>query len=133
MEIEPHLVAAAISGIVAQRLVRRICMYCKVTYSATAAERVMLRSPEGKKTTLARGIGCTMCRGTGYYDRVGVFQLLEITDNMRELISRRPNPNDLYALARKEKMRTLEESALNLVATHETTLEEISYLIEYNS
>jgi type IV pilus assembly protein PilB len=133
MEIEPHLVAAAINGIVAQRLVRRICVYCKETYTATAAERVMLRSPEGKKTILARGIGCTMCRGTGYYDRVGVFQLLEITDNMRELISRRPNPNELYALARKEKMRTLEESALSLVATHETTLEEISYLIEYNS
>lgn len=132
MEIEPHLVAAAINGIVAQRLVRRICVYCKETYTATAAERAMLRSPEGKKVILARGTGCTMCRGTGYYDRVGVFQLLEITDNMRELISRRPNPNELYALARKEKMRTLEESALSLITTHETTLEEISYLIEYN-
>lgn len=133
MEIEPHLVAAALSGIVAQRLVRKICLYCSETYTANAAERALLKAPEGKKVILARGIGCTMCRGTGYYDRVGVFQLMEITDNMRELISRRPNPNELYALARRGKMRTLEESALSLVASHETTLEEISHLIEYNS
>ena len=129
MEIEPHLVAAALNGIVAQRLVRRICDYCKVQYSASAAERVILRAPEGKRIQLAHGLGCTMCRGTGYFDRVGVFQLLEITDSMRELISRRPNPNELYALARKDKVRTLEESAINLVTTQETTLEEVSYLL----
>lgn len=133
MEIEPHLVAAAINGIIAQRLVRKICIYCKEQYSATSAERAMLRSPEGRKVSLARGIGCTICRGTGYYDRVGVFQFLEITDTMRELISRRPNPNELYSLARQEKMRTLEESAVNLALTHQTSLEEISYLMEYNN
>lgn len=129
MEIEPHLVAAALNGIVAQRLVRKICVYCKEVYTANAAERAILNSPEGKKVQLARGSGCTMCRGTGYFDRVGVFQLLPITDNMRELISRRPNPNELYALARKDKVRTLEESALNLVNTQETTIEEVSYLL----
>ena len=55
--------------------------------------------------------------------------MLGITDSMRELISRRPNPNELYALARKDKVRTLEESAINLVTTQETTLEEVSYLL----
>jgi type II secretory ATPase GspE/PulE/Tfp pilus assembly ATPase PilB-like protein len=93
----------------------------------------MLRSPERRKVLLARGIGCTICRGTGYYDRVGIFQFLEITDNMRELISRRPNPNQLYSLVRREKMRTLEESAVNLALTHQTSLEEIVYLMEYNN
>lgn len=129
MEIEPHLVAAALNGIVAQRLVRRICLHCKETYLANAAERAILKVPEGRKLQLARGIGCTMCRGTGYFDRVGVFQLLPITDSMRELISKRPNPNELYALARRDKVHSLEESALNLVNSHETTIEEVGYLL----
>jgi type IV pilus assembly protein PilB len=129
MDIEPHLVAAALNGIVAQRLVRKICIYCKQTHRATAAERAILDIASDVSLTLAHGVGCTMCRGTGYYDRVGVFQLLLISDSLREIISRRPTPNELYAAAKREKLKTLEDSALSLVYNKQTTLEEISHLI----
>jgi type IV pilus assembly protein PilB len=132
MEIEPHLVAASVNGIIAQRLVRRICEFCKVDYQASISERVMLKVTEGKKVTLSKGLGCTFCRGSGYFDRVGLFQLLEITDNLRELISTRPNPRQLFQEARRTNMRTLSESALDLVLSRQTTLEEISFLINSN-
>jgi type IV pilus assembly protein PilB len=129
MDIEPHLVAASLNGIVAQRLVRKICVYCKQTHRATASERAILNVASDVSLTLAHGVGCAMCRGTGYFDRVGVFQLLLISDSLREVISRRPSPNELYAAAKREKLKTLEDSALRLVYNKQTTLEEISHLI----
>jgi type IV pilus assembly protein PilB len=129
MDIEPHLVAASLNGIVAQRLVRKICVYCKQTHRATASERAILKVASDVSLTLAHGVGCAMCRGTGYFDRVGVFQLLLISDSLREVISRRPSPNELYEAAKREKLKTLEDSALRLVYNKQTTLEEISHLI----
>ena len=129
MDIEPHLVAASLNGIVAQRLVRKICVYCKQTHRATASERAILNVASDVSLTLAHGVGCAMCRGTGYFDRVGVFQLLLISDSLREVISRRPSPNELYAAAKREKLKTLEDSAIRLVYNKQTTLEEISHLI----
>ena len=129
MDIEPHLVAASLNGIVAQRLVRKICVYCKQTHRATASERAILNVASDVSLTLAHGVGCAMCRGTGYFDRVGVFQLLLISDSLREVISRRPSPNELYAAAKREKLKTLEDSAIRLVYNRQTTLEEISHLI----
>ena len=129
MDIEPHLVAASLNGIVAQRLVRKICVYCKQTHRATASERAILKVASDVSLTLAHGVGCAMCRGTGYFDRVGVFQLLLISDSLREVISRRPSPNELYAAAKREKLKTLEDSAIRLVYNKQTTLEEISHLI----
>lgn len=129
MDIEPHLVAAALNGVVAQRLVRKICVYCKQNRKATAAERAILDISNDETLTLAYGVGCAICRGTGYFDRVGVFQLLLISDSLRELISKRPAPNELYAAAKREKLKTLEQSALSLVYDKQTTLEEISHLI----
>lgn len=129
MDIEPHLVAAALNGIIAQRLVRKICVYCKQNHRATASERAILDVPSDTYLTLAHGVGCAMCRGTGYFDRVGVFQLLLISDALREIISKRPTPNELYAAAKREKLKTLEQSALNLVYNKQTTVEEISHLL----
>lgn len=130
MEIEPHLVAASLRGIVAQRLVRRVCDYCKVDYVATAAERLVLEQPiDGPDLIVTRGHGCSMCRGTGYRDRIGAFQIFEISDRMRELISTRPDPQKLYALAEQEGLKSIGFQAYRLAASRLTTVEEAAQLV----
>jgi type IV pilus assembly protein PilB len=131
MEIEPHLVAAALRGVVAQRLLRRVCKYCVEFYEASKAERKILgESAEGQsKIRLARGSGCAMCRGTGYRDRIGAFQVFQISEALRELISQRPEPGRLYELARRDGLVSIADQAHQLVIDGQTTLEEVERMV----
>lgn len=130
MDIEPYLVAAALRGVVAQRLVRRVCSYCAVDYTASAAERLVLADFDlPKKVTLRRGLGCAVCRGSGFRSRVGVYQVFEITDKMRELISTRPDPTDLYKMAEQEGLKSLEHEAYDLALQGKTTIQEATRLV----
>ena len=130
MEIEPYLVAASLRGVVSQRLLRKNCSACAYEYYATESEKLQIF---GKMTydllVLRRGKGCDQCRGTGYHDRVGVYQILDITEKMRELISTRPDPTVLAAAAKSEGMRTLEEEAYQQVLLGNTTVEEVLRLV----
>lgn len=130
MDIEPYLVAAALRGVVSQRLVRRVCDYCAVDYTASAAERLVLADFElPKKVTLRRGLGCAVCRGSGFRSRVGVYQVFEISDKMRELISTRPDPTDLYRMAEEEGLKSLEHEAYDLALQGKTTIQEATRLV----
>lgn len=130
MGIEPHLVAASVRGVVAQRLLRRNCEYCKVLYEPTTAERVLLEQFAGSgDAILAKGTGCTMCRGTGFRDRIGVFQILDVTDELRELISMRPNPSALYSMAIDGGLKTLSDEAFQAALAGETTVTEAVQLV----
>ena len=130
MDIEPYLVAAALRGVIAQRLVRRICSYCAVEYAASTEERLMLADFElGKKVKLRKGLGCAVCRGSGYRDRQGVYQVFEISDAMRELISKRPDPAEVAAMAAKEGFKTLENEAFILALEGRTTVQEAMRLV----
>lgn len=124
MDIESHLVAASLRGVVSQRLVRRVCEFCTSEYNATAAEKEILHQPSDKPLKLRKGLGCTMCRGTGYRDRIGVYQIFEISERMREIISTRPEPGELYAQAVKEGLRSLADEAYDLVLAGKTTMDE---------
>lgn len=127
MDIEPYLVAASLRGVIAQRLVRRVCNFCSAESEVTTEAKLLVRSlhASGRKLQFRQGQGCTICRGTGYRDRVGVYQILEISDEMRELISTRPMPNKVYELARKEGLKTLSEEACDLAISGATTLREV--------
>ena len=84
MGIESFLVASSIIGIVGQRLVRRICPSCKVAYTLTAEERSFYEESGGpEKTEFVRGEGCNFCSGTGYQGRIGVYELLRITPEIK--------------------------------------------------
>jgi type IV pilus assembly protein PilB len=127
MDIEPYLVAASLKGVISQRLVRRVCSYCAEDTQLTSEEKLIvrnLRTTPGKMH-FRKGLGCTVCRGTGFRDRVGVYQILEISDEMRELISTRPMPSKVYELAREEGLRSLSEEAIDLAIAGETTLGEV--------
>jgi len=130
MEIEPYLVAASLRGVISQRLVRRICPDCKYSYEASKLEILQLFGAETKKSlTLYAGKGCASCRNSGYLDRIGVYQIFEITEKMRELISTRPDPSELARAAAEGGLKSLIEEANQLVLDGETTLQEVIRLV----
>jgi type IV pilus assembly protein PilB len=127
MGIEAFLVASAITGVVAQRLVRRTCTYCKQPYEPSPDEIGFLRmiggdAPEGG---FMHGVGCNLCAHTGYLDRLGVHELLTVTDEVREMVIDRASHEDLRKVARTQGMRTLQEEAMFLVGSGVTTLNEV--------
>jgi type IV pilus assembly protein PilB len=123
MGLEPYLLASSVIGIVAQRLVRRICATCRVEVTTPPTLRAMFR--DGQPGSYYRGRGCHDCRGTGFHGRVGIFELLRMNDSISELVIARAPENRLHDAARASGMTSLREECLTLVGAGETTLEEV--------
>jgi type II secretory ATPase GspE/PulE/Tfp pilus assembly ATPase PilB-like protein len=123
MGLERYLLASSVLGIVAQRLVRKICRTCRAEVPTPAALRAMFRG--GEHQTFFRGAGCHDCRGTGFRGRLGIFEVLRMTEELRELILERAPDARILDAARRGGMTTLREECLALVAAGETTLEEV--------
>ncbi|OFW05317.1 MAG: hypothetical protein A3H96_07635 [Acidobacteria bacterium RIFCSPLOWO2_02_FULL_67_36] len=123
MGLEPYLLASSVIGIVAQRLVRRVCTTCRAEVQTPPALRAMFR--EGEPATYFRGRGCRDCRGTGFHGRIGVFELLRMTDAMNELVLVRAPDIRLHDAARAAGMISMREECLALVRSGDTTLEEV--------
>jgi|UniRef100_A0A7C3YZH6 type IV pilus assembly protein PilB len=124
MGVEPFLVASAMEGTIAQRLVRRICPKCKEEYDPPKSLLKELNLKEGTK--FWRGKGCSHCRNTGYWGRIGIFEVLKVDDRMRELIVTRPPTSAIRALAREQGMDTLWEDGMKKVLMGITTFEEVA-------
>jgi type IV pilus assembly protein PilB len=126
MGIEPFLIAPAVLAVVGQRLVRRICSECRVPFEPPPDEVAFYELIGGEpKTKFFHGAGCNFCAGTGYQDRIGVYEVLRMSDAMRQLIVEEPNHASLRKLAIAEGMRPLRDEALRLVANDMTTISEI--------
>jgi general secretion pathway protein E len=127
-----YLVQATVEAVLAQRLVRRICANCVTEYAADAEQRAVisesLRSSE--ELTLRRGSGCAACRGTGYSGRIGVFELLVMTDAIREAVTTGAAPAVVRSLASDAGMVTLASDAWQKVANGLTTVEEVVRVIQ---
>ena len=123
MGLEPYLLASSVIGIVAQRLVRRVCTTCRVEIETPPALRAMFRN--GEPASYFRGQGCHDCRGTGFRGRKGIFELLKIDETINELVLGRAGDTRLHEAARAAGMITLREECLALVSRGETTLEEV--------
>jgi type II secretory ATPase GspE/PulE/Tfp pilus assembly ATPase PilB-like protein len=123
MELEPYLLTASVQGIVAQRLVRRICRECTEAFPTPAGLRHMFLGDTPAE--LYRGKGCKACRGIGYRGRIGIFELLSITDPLRDLVLSRASDAKLLEMARQGGMVTLRDQCLGRVRNGETTLEEL--------
>ena len=124
MGLEPFLVASTVEGLMAQRLVRRICKRCKTECSPKDAEFADGMLPADIKT-FWRGKGCEDCRGTGYKGRQGVFELLVVDDALREMILKREGANRLKKYAMDHGMRTLRDDGWDRVRAGVTTPEEV--------
>ncbi|MGL5767621.1 MAG: GspE/PulE family protein [Sarcina sp.] len=125
MGVEPFLVASAIKGVIAQRLVRRICPSCKEEYEASAYEKKMLEVDENESLTLSRGTGCQTCGGLGYKGRIGVYEILQVDRELKDLILTTKNSDILKDLAVKKGMKTLTTSCRELVIEKKTTIDEL--------
>lgn len=128
MGIEPFLVGSALDGVVAQRLVRRLCEQCKAPYCPPSH---LLSMHNGNLSwadmpdNYFRPVGCETCLGTGYRGRTALFELLTITDALREQLEARASDHHLRHLVREEGMITLHEAGLRKAASGLTSLEEI--------
>jgi type IV pilus assembly protein PilB len=127
MGIEPYLVATSVHLICAQRLVRRVCKDCKaeVSMPAQALVDIGFAPAEAPGVKLYKGKGCTTCNNTGYKGRVGLYEVLEITDNIREMILTGASSLELKQKAAEEGMITLRGSGLRKLKEGQTTVEEV--------
>jgi type IV pilus assembly protein PilB len=127
MGIESFLIASSVIGVVGQRLVRKMCTYCRVRYSPTPEEYAFYEEAGGDgKSEFWAGEGCNFCAKTGYSDRVGVYELLSITEEMREmLVQPHPSHDDMRKLAIKQGLTPLREGGIQLVDHDVTTIAEI--------
>jgi len=138
MDIEAFLVASSVIGVVGQRLLRRNCAHCLEPYEATSTELDFLRvhhifepvtfAPECSKTprplTLWRGSGCPACAGTGYHDRIGIYEVMRVTARIRSLLISHAEAEDIRAVAIEEGMRPLTSGAGDLITRRVTTVDE---------
>jgi type IV pilus assembly protein PilB len=127
MGIEPFLVATSVNLIQAQRLVRRICKECKtqVSMPPEALVDVGFNATESKDLQIFKGQGCSACNNTGYRGRVGLYEVMEITDEIRELILVGASGLELRRKAIEEGMLTLRQSGLEKIRQAMTTVDEV--------
>jgi type II secretory ATPase GspE/PulE/Tfp pilus assembly ATPase PilB-like protein len=125
LEVAPYQIAATVNGVLAQRLVRRICSHCRERYQPDPqVVSFVSGEPEGGRR-LVRGRGCEFCRGTGYSGRIGIFELLVVSESLNRAISAREPLARIRDLAEKEGMRSLKHDGWVKVQAEITTVEEV--------
>ena len=124
---KPFLIAAALRAVLGQRLVRRICRDCRRAYTPSPREiyALELTPPQLATAEFACGVGCATCAGTGYYGRLGIFELCQIDDNLRALIYAKASALRLRQQARRAGLRSMREDGVRKVLAGLTTIEEI--------
>jgi type IV pilus assembly protein PilB len=126
MGIENFLVAGAVCVVVAQRLCRRICEACKAEHPVAVEEIVAcgIAESSARKLKVYKGKGCNICNGTGYKGRVAIYEVLQITPAVKEIIIKNGTADDIKKMAIKEGMKTLRMCAMTKVALGQTTIDE---------
>ncbi len=129
MGVEPYLIAAALNAVLAQRLVRRICPKCRAEYEPPRSLRRALEKMGCPIETFYKGVGCRQCRNTGYRGRLGIHELLIITDEIRDSIVTNPSVHQLRRLAEQNGMQSLQIDGFRKVQEGLTTVEEVLHVV----
>jgi general secretion pathway protein E len=130
LKVEPYMIAATVEGVLAQRLVRRICSDCRERYRPDPAAAAILAGKPLGNLVLERGRGCSACRQTGFRGRIGLFELLVMSDELRHELLTRMDLTALRALVRAQGMATLRQDAWAKVQAGLTTVEEVLRVVE---
>jgi type IV pilus assembly protein PilB len=133
MGIEPYLIATSVVGVVAQRLVRRLCPQCSEVYEATEYEKTLLGLIPEIPVYLKRPTGCSFCSNSGYKGRIGIYEIMEIKRTQREMILKDCSMDELKDACMKEGMKTLRSSCTEHVLKGVTSMDElmrVAYLKE---
>ena len=125
MGVESYLLADSIVGIIAQRLVRRLCTACRKQRPATEQEKVLLGIDPALPLMIYAPSGCHLCGDTGYYGRIGVYEIMEITPSLKRLIATKEATEKLREQAVREGMHTLRMSASEYVLDGTTSISEM--------
>ena len=125
MGVEGYLLADSLVGIIAQRLVRRLCPYCKRAHVLTEFEKKMMKIRPDANLEIFEPVGCDHCDKTGYSGRIGIYEIMKITPHLKELISRNATVSELKEAAMGEGMHTLRQSATLLVLEGITSYSEM--------
>jgi type IV pilus assembly protein PilB len=134
MGVEPFLTASAVDCVIAQRLVRKLCEYCREQYPVTREMLEILAFPEDvverwKDISLYRPGGCGHCNSTGYKGRLGIYEIMPVTEAIERLIVERKSADEIMRVAAAEGMITLRQDGLDRVLQGVTSIEEISRVI----
>ncbi|WAM37048.1 GspE/PulE family protein [Caldicellulosiruptor acetigenus] len=125
MGIESFLISSSLVGVISQRLIRKICPYCKEEYLPTEPELKALDIEENYNVKLYRGRGCALCNNKGYYGRSGIYEIMIVTNQLKRLIVKKDVSSDeIKQLAIKEGMKTLKDACKERVLNGTTTVEE---------
>ncbi len=125
LQVEPYLIAATLEGVLAQRLVRRICPECRERYRPDPGAVALLAQHPVGHVALERGRGCAACRHTGYRGRTGLFELLLLTDEIKQALLKSPDSAALREIAHAQGMTTLRQDGWRKVQAGITTVEEV--------
>jgi type IV pilus assembly protein PilB len=123
--VEPYLISASLNGVVAQRLVRRVCEHCKEPVKASDEVKRALGRCQMEVEQLFRGKGCDHCRNTGYSGRCGIYEMTVLDDDLRDLVATRPNVTELRRYCLDHGMVSLREDGLRKLRRGITTVEEV--------
>jgi type II secretory ATPase GspE/PulE/Tfp pilus assembly ATPase PilB-like protein len=125
--VEPYVIASATIGVVAQRLVRRLCSGCRRQYTPTSETLRSLNITEAEAANIPfyRPVGCEACHHTGYRGRIGIYEVMKITDRLRRMIAQRASEDSIREVAQSTGMLTLGDDALAKVKAGVTTAEEL--------
>ena len=125
MGVERYLIADSVVGVIAQRLVRKLCSHCKKMRPATSEEKRVLRMNTQEEVNVYEPCGCDFCSHTGYYGRIGVFEIMEVNDEIRDLIAENGTTEELERAARNSGLRTLRDNGISYVLNGTTSVEEM--------
>ena len=123
MKIDPSLIAYALNGVIAQRLVRRVCQSCKTPDAPDQKALLLLGLPQDVQ--LFKGAGCSVCSGSGYKGRLGIFEILVIDNDMRRAIVDHKQVEEINTIAKEKGLKTLREDGLEKIKAGLTTVEEL--------
>ncbi len=125
MGIEPFLMSSSVVGVLAQRLVRRLCPKCKEVMELTPQDRDILSLEEGEEVTIYKAKGCPECNNMGYKGRIAVYEIMEVNREIREMIAKNENSDTIKDVAIKNGMKTLRMNSARLVKDGVTTIDEM--------
>jgi general secretion pathway protein E len=127
MGVEDYLVTSTVNGVLAQRLVRKLCAHCRESYQALPELAAQLRLPadRGERPTLYRAKGCERCQGSGYFGRIAVLEFLALSDQIRRLVLNRVTAQEIHRAAAEAGMRSMYEDGIEKAMQGITSIEEV--------
>ena len=125
MGIEPFMMSSSVVGVIAQRLVRRLCKKCRKKIEPDEYQRNVLDLKEGEEVEIYEAVGCEECNNTGYRGRIAVYEIMSINREIRDLIAKNENADVIKEAALRNGMKTLRMNCARVVKNGVTTIDEM--------